>query len=138
MYHHMTTASEKGKDGQLSKHDAELEAHLHRMGRMEFFMGCLHVIFVGIFFWGAWLPTRTVAWRMRFTRRVPWAGFVCQGSPKLVAIWDPNLQDPWVNRSGNSQVMAQSYGSQAWLGFPQVAAGWIHGDPKTGGLWKPY
>ena len=27
MYHHMTTASEKGKDGQLSKHDAELEAH---------------------------------------------------------------------------------------------------------------
>eukprot|EP00434_Breviolum_minutum_P016411 symbB.v1.2.014465.t1/scaffold1055.1/size140776/7 len=25
MYHHMTTASEKGKDGQLSKHDAELE-----------------------------------------------------------------------------------------------------------------
>lgn len=37
MYHHMTTASEKGKDGQLSKHDSEPEAHWSH-GLMEF--GC--------------------------------------------------------------------------------------------------
>lgn len=52
MYHHMTTASEKGKDGQLSKHDAELEAHLHRIGWLEFSWMSM-VIFVGIFFWGS-------------------------------------------------------------------------------------
>lgn len=52
MYHHMTTASEKGKDGQLSKHDAELEAHRHvAWVFMEFFMDVSMWFLLAIFFW---------------------------------------------------------------------------------------
>ena len=83
MYHHMTTASEKGKDGQLSKH-AELEAHWSH-GLME-----SDVDVIGWHFFGE-LCYRTAAWRMRFTRRVHWAGFVCQG-PQLPL----SKQDPWL------------------------------------------
>lgn len=63
--------------------------NLRRIGRMGWWS--LDVDVIGWHFFGSLgNPYRTAAWRMRFTRRVHWAGFVCQ-DPQL-----PSKQDPWL------------------------------------------
>lgn len=105
------------------------------MGFHGVFHGCLHVIFVGHFFFGELQSYQDSCLEDEVYKKSPLGWLCVPGIPVLLPLSTQTIQP--ICRSCKSQVMAQPYGSQAWLGFPQVAATWIHGDPKTGGSF-PY
>ena len=90
------------------------------MGFHGVFHGCLHVIFVGIFFWGELQSYQDSCLEDEVYKKSP-LGWLCVPGIPVGCLCRP--KHPTHLSELNSQVMAQPYGSQAWLGFPQVAAG---------------